>query len=130
MVKVELQGRARPIFCNLLFERKDLDAGETHLRLKPAHDLPNSRPRPRPASATLRPVRRTANEARGGGHESDCQPGFPCRISLGGMMVDAVLTPAGKADAGIRELLDNPRITTIHARDATRGCFAAKIERH
>ena len=46
-----------------------------------------------------------------------------------GMMVDALLTQPGEADAGIRQLFDNPAIATIHAHNATRGCFAAKIER-
>jgi hypothetical protein len=47
-----------------------------------------------------------------------------------GMMVDAVLTQSGEADAGIRKLFSNPEIETIHAHNAVRGCFSAKIERH
>jgi len=47
-----------------------------------------------------------------------------------GMMADAILTPPGEADAGIRKLFDNPEIVTIHAHNATRGCFSAKIERN
>ena len=47
-----------------------------------------------------------------------------------GMMADAVLTQPGEADAGIRKLFANPDIVTIHAHNATRGCFAAKIERN
>ena len=46
-----------------------------------------------------------------------------------GMMADATLTQPGEADAGIRRLFANPAIATIHAHNATRGCFAAKIER-
>ena len=46
-----------------------------------------------------------------------------------GMMADALLTQPGEADAGIRKLFDNPEIETIHAHNATRGCFSAKIER-
>jgi len=46
-----------------------------------------------------------------------------------GMMADAVITQPGEADAGIRKLLENPAIVTIHAHNAARGCFAAKIER-
>jgi hypothetical protein len=46
-----------------------------------------------------------------------------------GMMADAVLAQPGDADAGIRKLFDNPKIETIHAHNATRGCFSAKIER-
>ena len=47
-----------------------------------------------------------------------------------GMMADAILTQPGEADAGIRKLFANPEIETIHAHNATRGCFAAKIERN
>jgi hypothetical protein len=47
-----------------------------------------------------------------------------------GMMADAILAQPGEADAGIRKLFENPGISTIHAHNATRGCFAAKIERH
>ena len=47
-----------------------------------------------------------------------------------GMMADALLTQPGEADAGIRRLFGNPAIETIHAHNATRGCFAARIERN
>jgi hypothetical protein len=47
-----------------------------------------------------------------------------------GMMTEAILTQPGEADAGIRKLFDNPEVETIHAHNATRGCFAAKIERN
>jgi hypothetical protein len=46
-----------------------------------------------------------------------------------GMMADAILTQPGEADAGIRSLFANPQIATIHAHNAARGCFAARIER-
>lgn len=46
-----------------------------------------------------------------------------------GMMADALITQPGEADAGIRKLFDNPEIVTIHAHNAARGCFSAKIER-
>src|SRR5688500_16054734 len=46
-----------------------------------------------------------------------------------GMMADAILTQPGEADEGIRRLFANPEIETIHAHNATRGCFAARIER-
>jgi hypothetical protein len=47
-----------------------------------------------------------------------------------GMMAEAMLTQPGEADAGIRKLFENPEIETIHAHNATRGCFSAKIERN
>ncbi len=46
-----------------------------------------------------------------------------------GMMAGAVLAQPGEADAGIRKLFEDAAIVTIHAHNATRGCFAAKIER-
>lgn len=46
-----------------------------------------------------------------------------------GMMADAILTQPGEADTGIRKLFENPAIETIHAHNAARGCFSAKIER-
>ena len=47
-----------------------------------------------------------------------------------GMMAEAILTQPGEADEGIRKLFANPQIETIHAHNATRGCFSAKIERN
>jgi hypothetical protein len=47
-----------------------------------------------------------------------------------GMMADAALAQTGEADAVIRKLFDNPEVETIHAHNAVRGCFSAKIERN
>ena len=47
-----------------------------------------------------------------------------------GMMADAILTQPGDAEAGIRKLFENPVVETIHAHNAVRGCFSAKIERN
>jgi hypothetical protein len=44
-------------------------------------------------------------------------------------MADAILTQPGEADAGIRKLFEDPKIATIHAHNAARGCFSATIER-
>ena len=46
-----------------------------------------------------------------------------------GMMIDAILTRPGEAEAGIRKLFETPEIEIIHAHNAVRGCFSAKIER-
>lgn len=46
-----------------------------------------------------------------------------------GMMAEALITQPGEADAGIRKLFANPEIVSIHAHNAARGCFSAKIER-
>jgi hypothetical protein len=47
-----------------------------------------------------------------------------------GMMTDALVAQPGEADAAIRKLFENPDVQTIHAHNAARGCFAAKIERN
>ena len=47
-----------------------------------------------------------------------------------GMMADAVLAQPGEADTAIRKLFANPEIEIIHAHNAARGCFSAKIERN
>ena len=46
-----------------------------------------------------------------------------------GMMHSALLAMPGEADAQIRALLEEPEIVTIHAHNAARGCFLARIER-
>ena len=46
-----------------------------------------------------------------------------------GMMVDALITQPGEAERGITTLFANADIAYIHAHNATRGCFAAKVER-
>jgi hypothetical protein len=47
-----------------------------------------------------------------------------------GLMTEALLTQPGEAEAGIRRLFENADIASIHAHNATRGCFAARIERY
>ncbi len=46
-----------------------------------------------------------------------------------GMMADAVLAAPGEADKAIRALFAETRIAYIHAHNAVRGCFAARVER-
>lgn len=46
-----------------------------------------------------------------------------------GMMVDAVLAQPGAADSTIRRLFERPEVAYIHAHNAVRGCFAARVER-
>ena len=78
---------------------------------------------------------------REGGHEpavyvDEPPPVFAARtLSLRGfdaqgMMRDAVLALPGEADAKIRGLFEQPEIASIHAHNATRGCFSARIERN
>ena len=46
-----------------------------------------------------------------------------------GMMADALISQPGEADSAIRALFDNPGIAYIHAHNAARGCFSARIDR-
>jgi hypothetical protein len=46
------------------------------------------------------------------------------------MMADAVLAGPGEAEQGILQLFANPAIHMIHAHNAVRGCFSARIERN
>ena len=46
-----------------------------------------------------------------------------------GMMTDAALAQPGEADAVLRRLLADPAVDHVDAHNATRGCFAARIER-
>jgi len=62
-------------------------------------------------------------------------PAFETRVlslrgfDRNGMMVEAMLAQPGEADAGIRKLFENSEVETIHAHNAVRGCFSARIER-
>jgi hypothetical protein len=47
-----------------------------------------------------------------------------------GMMIDATLVQPGEADPAIRRLFANPAASHIDAHNATRGCFAARIDRN
>ena len=46
-----------------------------------------------------------------------------------GMMIDAALAHPGEAHAAIEGMFANGAAVSIHAHNAIRGCFAAKIER-
>ena len=77
----------------------------------------------------------TEGAERAAEYLDEVPPAFASRIlslrgfAADGMMADALLTQAGEADAGIRRLFSNPEIVSIHAHNAARGCFSAKIER-
>ena len=78
----------------------------------------------------------TEGEEEQGDYVDQVPPVFEPRVlslrgfDKDGMMADAILTQPGEADAGIRKLFENPAIETIHAHNAGRGCFSAKIERN
>ena len=50
-------------------------------------------------------------------------------FDLEGMMADALITQPGEAEEGIRKLFRNSEIAYIHAHNAARGCFSARIDR-
>jgi hypothetical protein len=107
----------------------DRDIGETVLLVNHlSHDVAN----PYRASHAIF-VTEGADEV--GEYVDEVPPVFEPRVlslrgfDKDGMMAEAILTQPGEADAGIRKLFDNPEIQTIHAHNAARGCFSAKIER-
>jgi hypothetical protein len=77
----------------------------------------------------------TEGESQAAEYLDEVPPVFEKRVlslrgfDADGMMAEAMLTQPGEADAGIRKLFANPEVQTIHAHNATRGCFAARIER-
>ena len=46
-----------------------------------------------------------------------------------GMMVEAELTPGSAIEPVIEKLFANPEVAYIHAHNAGRGCYAARIDR-
>ena len=78
-------------------------------------------------------VSEIANEAAV--YEDEVPPALERRIlslrafDKAGMMTDAALAQPGEADAVIRKLLASEAVDHIDAHNATRGCFAARIER-
>jgi len=47
----------------------------------------------------------------------------------GGMMLDADVVPGAEVEALILRLFENPQAAYLHAHNAGRGCFAARIDR-
>jgi Protein of unknown function (DUF1203) len=125
---VRMTVTSKPSFpCRITLE--DRNVGETVLLLNHvSHDVAN----PYRASHAIF-VAESACEAAE--YVDGVPPVFETRVlSLrgfdgDGMMADATLAQPGEADERIRKLFADPRIATIHAHNATRGCFSAKIER-
>src|SRR3954447_13045960 len=108
----------------------DRDIGESVLLLNHvSHDVPN----PYRASHAIFVTEGVQEPAR---YVDEVPPALGPRVlslrgfDKHGMMAEAILTQPGEADAGIRRLFENPEIEAIHAHNATRGCFAAKITRN
>jgi hypothetical protein len=45
------------------------------------------------------------------------------------MMIDADVMAGGEVEAAVRKFFDNPEVAYLHAHNANRGCFAARIDR-
>ena len=45
------------------------------------------------------------------------------------MMIDAEVVAGGEVEAAVLRLLENPETVYLHAHNAGRGCFAARIDR-
>jgi Protein of unknown function (DUF1203) len=45
------------------------------------------------------------------------------------MMIDADVMAGAEVEAAIRKFLDNPKVAYLHAHNAGRGCFAARVDR-
>lgn len=108
----------------------DRAPGETVLLLNHlSHDVAN----PYRASHAIF-VTETGQEAAE--YVNEVPPVFKTRVlslrgfDKDGMMAEAILTQPGEAEEGILKLFANPEIETIHAHNATRGCFSAKVERN
>jgi len=126
---VRMTVTAKPSFpCRVSLT--DRDIGEKVLLLNHvSHDVAN----PYRASHAIFVTEAVEDAAE---YVDDVPPVFGPRVlslrgfDKDGMMADAVLSQPGDADAAIRRLFEKPEIATIHAHNATRGCFAAKIERN
>jgi hypothetical protein len=118
----------RPSFpCRIQLD--DAKAGETLLLVNHVSHEGNN---PYRASHAIF-VSESAKEAAV--YEDEIPPALARRIlslrafDADGMMTDAALAQPGEADVAIRRLLADEKVDHIDAHNATRGCFAARIER-
>ena len=107
----------------------DAAAGETVLLVNHvSHDVAN----PYRASHAIFVTEGAEEAAR---FEDEVPPALDRRIlslrafDKQGMMLVSALAQPGEADTVIRTLFEKPEVASIHAHNAIRGCFAAKIER-
>src|SRR6202035_3943989 len=50
-------------------------------------------------------------------------------FDAGGMMIDAEVVPGAEVEACVLKMFANPTVAYLHAHNAARGCFAARIDR-
>ncbi len=108
----------------------DRDVGETVLLLNHvSHDVPN-------AYRASHAIFIAEIDQQPAEYVDEVPPVFgPRLLSLrafdeDGMMAEAILAQPGEGDARIRKLFENRAAQTIHAHNAVRGCFSARIERN
>jgi hypothetical protein len=126
---VRYQVDAKPGFpCRVTLE--DAEPGETVLLLNYEHQSADTPYRARHAIF----VSETAEAARQAVDEVPGALRVRAALSLraydaAGMMVDAELTPGATIEPVIDRLFGNPQVAYIHAHNAGRGCYAARIDR-
>jgi hypothetical protein len=123
IVRMAVTGPSFP--CRILLD--DLEIGEEVLLLNHvSHDVAN----PYRASHAI-----FVSQSQQADYRDNVPPALDRRVlSLrafdeAGMMVDAALARPGEADGAIRTLFARGEVAYIHAHNAIRGCFAAKVER-
>jgi Protein of unknown function (DUF1203) len=125
---VRMTANGQPSFpCRIQLD--DAKAGETLLLVNHVSHEGNN---PYHASHAIF-VSESATEAAV--YEDEIPPALARRIlslrafDKDGMMTDAALVQPGEADPAIRRLLADDAVDHIDAHNATRGCFAARIDR-
>ena len=125
---VRMTADAKPSFpCRITLD--DADIGETLLLVNHVSHEGNN---PYRASHAIFVGERAVEAAV---YEDEVPPALDRRIlslrafDAKGMMTDAALVQPGEADPVIRRLLADGQVDHIDAHNATRGCFAARIER-
>jgi hypothetical protein len=120
---------AKPGFpCRVTLE--DAEPGETVLLLNYEHQPAETPYRASHAifvSETAREPRRAVDEVPGA---LRVRAALSLRAyDAAGMMLDAELTPGAVIEPVIERIFANPEVAYIHAHNAGRGCYAARIDR-
>lgn len=113
--------------CRVTLE--DAEPGETLLLLNHEHQEANSPYRACHAIYVRQGARAAARV------ENAMPPALRSRLLAirafddAGMMIDAEIAEGAEAEPLIERFLSNPRAAYLHAHNARRGCFAARIDR-
>lgn len=125
---IRMTADSKPGFpCRITLE--DADPGETVLLLNHEHHAAETPYRSRHAIFVREAA---ASPAR---FEDDLPPALKARLLAiraydeAGMMIDAEIVEGAQAGPLIERFLADPRAAYLHAHNARRGCFAARIDR-